>query len=88
MAARKKTVHISRQSVRYLKELVKLFAILNRKDVTMQYLTASAIRIHFRDRVRVLQSRNLAHMLNDQLVRDAGIELKSRPPEQPQTGKK
>ena len=89
MAPRKKhAVHISGQSVRYLKELVKLYAIIDRKDVTMQFVTTHAIRIYFRHRVRELQNRDLAHMLNDQLVRDAGIELKSRPPQPPQTGKK
>ena len=73
MAPRKKTVHISGQSLRYLKECVRLFAILYREDVTMQYLTDYAIRIYFRNRVHVIENSDLAHLLNDQLVRDAGI---------------
>ena len=76
MAPRKKTVHISGQSVRYLEELVRLYKIIPKMDVTYQHLTARAIGLSFLDLVHSIRSKDLAHLLNDQLVRNAEIELK------------
>ena len=87
MASREKTVHISGQSRRYLKECVRLVKVVDGRDRSIQFLTDLAIRLHFRSLVRIIQKKDLADMLNDQLVRDAGIELQPLPEEQPQTGK-
>ena len=88
MAPRKKhAVHISGQSLRYLEELVRLHKIIETGDVTFQYFTARAIRFYFLNLARSIRNKDLAHMLDDQLVRNVEIAFKLRPPEPPQTGK-
>ena len=74
---KKHAVHISEQSLRYLEELARLYKIIYSQDVTLQHITARAIALYFMELVHSIRNKDLAHMLNDQLVRNAEIELKS-----------
>lgn len=87
MAHKNKPVHISGQSRRFLKDYIRLRAIVDEKEFTMQYCTGLAIRLLFRNLVHKIQAKDLAHMLDDQLVRGVGLKIESRPQEPPQAGK-
>ena len=87
MGRREAIVHIPKQTYRYLKECVRLGALVTGRLRGMQYNTDFAIRHYFRQLVRKLQTEELAPLVDAQLVRDAGLELESRPPVQPKAEK-
>ena len=77
MARREKTVHISEQSHRYLKECVRMGAIIDRTSLSVQYYTDLAIRLMFRHFVRTIRTTDSAHLLDAQLVQDVEREIES-----------
>ena len=87
MGRRETTVHIPEQTYRYLQECVRLGALVTGRLRGMQYNADFAIRHYFRYFVRKLQTQGLAHLADVQLVRDAGLELESRPQVQPKAEK-
>ena len=87
MAPREKTVHISEQANRYLKECLRIGAIVYRTNHCMQYFTDLGTRLIFRNFVHSIQAMDLAHLLDDQLVQNVEREIEPVTPETPNTGK-
>ena len=53
----------------------------------MQFNVDTAIRDYFLEMVEILRTRKLAHLVDPQLMRDAGLEPEPRPQGQPAAGK-
>ena len=86
MASRQTIVQISEQTHQYLKECVRMDAIVTGTLRGMQFNADIAIRGYFQQVVEGLRTRKLAHLVDPQLVRDAELEPASPPQAQPAAG--
>ena len=87
MTSRAKMVGLTAQSHRYLKECAKLDSIMTGSLETLQGCSSRAILLYFCQRVELMEARDIAHLVNAELVQAARRELESLPPGQLTAGK-